>query len=90
MILSTNTGLFDQACTCGNCKYFGEEIEVLNDDFDTVLSGYHKCDSILHGNSTDEKLHLDPGYGALTEDASGYFSMLIVESDFGCVKWEAK
>ena len=72
---------------CGTCKYFGEEVTTEDfENFTTIGSGYHKCDSIKH----DKEYDYNPGKGAMVEDGSGYYAALKVESDFGCVKWVKK
>ena len=92
VVLSTDTGLFDRPLTCGTCRFFGEDstVLVLNEELDYVPTGYHKCLLIEHGNHCQGELQKEPGHGALAQDYSGAYAALIVESDFGCVKWEAK
>ena len=73
--------------TCGTCKYFGEEVMIEDfENFDTIGSGYHKCDLIKH----DKEFQSLQGFGAMVEDGSGYRAALKVEADFGCVKWSKK
>ena len=74
--------------TCGTCRYFGEEVKSHDEDFNYFPSGYHQCDLVKHGNENTDRL--DPGHNALVVDFSGAYAALIVESDFGCVKWEAR
>jgi hypothetical protein len=79
--------------TCGDCRYFGEDVNVADEDFNYAPSGYHKCTLIKHGNAgvyCSGDLMKESGHGALVEDYSGAYAALIVESDFGCVKWEKK
>ena len=71
--------------TCGTCKYRGKEITL--NDFDKVKpTGYFYCELI----KMPEWNKFPRGKSALVVDGSGYYAALCVETDFGCVKWEAK
>lgn len=74
---------------CGGCKYFGEEVMQLDDDYNEIPTGIHTCDRI---KQIDWSGYYDdvPTEDAFVQDGSGYFAALRVRDNFGCVKWEKK
>lgn len=73
--------------TCGTCKHLSEEIERFDGEtMKDVKTGYHVCKRVEHEKHENYK----KGKGFLVVDGSGYYAALLVESDFGCLKWEEK
>lgn len=71
---------------CGTCMYFGDVVDVVDEDGEDYETKYHQCDKVQmydHDSKQD-------GESALVKDGSGYFAALIVDSDFGCVLWREK
>lgn len=74
--------------TCATCKYLGEPIANLDDDFEPIAPIYHKCSWIKFQEDKYQLNESDAIAGVL--DGSGYWGALCVRHDFGCNQWSAK
>ncbi len=74
--------------TCGNCRYFGDEVILDEWEEMPIRTGYHQCERIKHCEHFYNSQERD--FSALVVDGSGYFAALRVTEDFGCIAFEKK
>jgi hypothetical protein len=72
---------------CVDCSLLGEEVLILNNDFEEVPTGFYTCNAIKHKyyGCTGE-----PPDGVHVVDGSGYYAALRVPKDFGCKHFKQK
>ena len=91
--------------TCGQCKYRGDPEMIPGNestDWQEVDTGYFTCKAVKHVwlsyMNDDNKVGMMSNYDnedlygelAVTKDASGYYSALLVADDFGCILFEPR
>lgn len=74
---------------CGDCKYLGEGITYVDDDYNDKQTGYHQCERIKHiGMDGEHMINIQDV--SVIVDGSGYFGAIRVKKDFGCVNFKQR